>query len=104
MIRQGQLTGIDHHQAVKNFVKAVNKGVLKVMSKMGISTVQSYCGAQIFEAVGANKDVVDKDFTWTAPPGRRGGLPVIPPAPPPPPPPPPPHPPQHAPTLYPGRP
>ena len=44
-------------KAVKNYVKAVNKGVLKVMSKMGISTAQSYCGAQIFEAIGLNQEV-----------------------------------------------
>src|SRR5205807_8859814 len=66
MLRQGQLTGIDHDHAVKNFVKAANKGVVKVMSKMGISTVQSYCGAQIFEAIGVNIAFIDKYFTWTA--------------------------------------
>ncbi len=52
MIRQGLLTGIDRDKAVQHYIKALNKGVLKVMSKMGISTLQSYCGAQIFEAVG----------------------------------------------------
>ena len=51
MIRQGLLTGIDHRKAVNHYTKAVKKGVLKVMSKMGISTLQSYRGAQIFEAV-----------------------------------------------------
>src|SRR5207245_330918 len=60
MVRQGQLNGMDHDQAVKNYVKAINKGVMKVMSKMGISTAASYCGAQIFEAVGLNQDVIDK--------------------------------------------
>ena len=57
---------------VKNYVKAVDKGVVKVMSKMGISTVQSYCGAQIFEAIGLDQDVIDKYFTWT--PSRVGGI------------------------------
>ena len=52
MIRQRLLVGITHEKAVKNYIKALNKGILKVMSKMGISTLQSYCGAQIFEAVG----------------------------------------------------
>jgi glutamate synthase (ferredoxin) len=66
MIHEGELPGLDHDKAVKNYIKAVGKGVMKVMSKMGISTVQSYCGAQIFEAVGLNKDVIDKYFTWTA--------------------------------------
>src|SRR5262245_31266288 len=66
MIRDGSLPGIDHGKAIKNYVKAIGKGVMKVMSKMGISTAQSYCGAQIFEAVGLNKDVIDKYFTWTA--------------------------------------
>jgi glutamate synthase domain-containing protein 2/glutamate synthase domain-containing protein 1/glutamate synthase domain-containing protein 3 len=50
----------------KNFVKAAGKGLLKVMSKMGISTQQSYRGAQIFEAIGLNRQVIDEFFTWTA--------------------------------------
>jgi glutamate synthase (ferredoxin) len=66
MIRQGILTGIDHKHAVKNFLKAAGKGVVKTMAKMGISTIQSYRGAQIFEAIGINRYVVDKYFTWTA--------------------------------------
>jgi glutamate synthase (ferredoxin) len=57
---------------VVNYAKAAAKGVLKVMSKMGISTVQSYCGAQIFEAIGLNKDVIDRYFTWTS--SRIGGI------------------------------
>jgi glutamate synthase (ferredoxin) len=77
MLRQGQLTGIDHERAVKNYIKATNKGVVKVMSKMGISTVQSYCGAQIFEAIGLNKDVIDKYFTWTASRVEGVGIEVI---------------------------
>jgi glutamate synthase (NADPH) large chain len=72
MIRDGMLPGLDHEKAVKNYIKALNKGVLKVMSKMGISTLQSYRGAQIFEAVGLDKDFVDRYFTWTA--SRIGGV------------------------------
>jgi len=53
-------------EASKRFIKAVNKGLLKVMSKMGISTYQSYCGAQIFEAIGLNAEFVEKYFTGTA--------------------------------------
>lgn len=66
MIHQGILKNIDHKTAVKNYAKAVAKGVVKTMSKMGISTIQSYRGAQIFEAVGLNQKLVDKYFTWTA--------------------------------------
>jgi glutamate synthase (ferredoxin) len=66
LIRQGVLTGIDHKKAVANYIKALNKGILKVMAKMGISTLQSYCGAQIFEAIGLNRAVVDKYFAGTA--------------------------------------
>ncbi len=66
LIRQGILKNIDHKQAVKNFAKAAAKGVVKTMSKMGISTIQSYRGAQIFEAIGLNHEVVNKYFTWTA--------------------------------------
>jgi glutamate synthase (ferredoxin) len=66
MIQEGALVGVDPAKAIKNYVKAIGKGVMKVMSKMGISTAQSYCGAQIFEAVGLNQDVIDKYFTWTA--------------------------------------
>lgn len=65
MIREGLLTGIDHKTAVKNFIKAVVKGVVKTMAKMGISTVQSYRGAQIFECVGLASSVVEKYFTAT---------------------------------------
>src|SRR6266478_5369578 len=66
MIAQGILVGVDHDKAVKNYIKALNKGILKVMAKMGISTLQSYCGAQIFEAIGLNRDLVDRYFTGTA--------------------------------------
>ncbi len=56
----------DHYVASKNFVKAIGKGLYKVMSKMGISTYQSYCGAQIFEAIGLNSAFISKYFTGTA--------------------------------------
>ena len=62
----------DYSKAEKSFVKAVHKGVIKVMSKMGISTLQSYRGAQIFEAVGLREDLIDRYFTWT--PSRIGGI------------------------------
>ncbi len=54
------------YEAGKRFIKAINKGLLKVMSKMGISTYQSYCGAQIFEAIGLNAAFVERFFTGTA--------------------------------------
>ncbi|HXD75617.1 MAG TPA: glutamate synthase large subunit, partial [Vicinamibacterales bacterium] len=72
MIRSGLLTGVTHKVAVENYIHGLNKGILKVMSKMGISTLQSYCGAQIFEAVGLETAFVDKYFTWTA--SRIGGI------------------------------
>ena len=80
MLRQGILREVAGHEApetlhdaaVRNFITAVNKGMIKVMSKMGISTVQSYRGAQIFEAVGLDKAFVDQYFTWT--PSRIGGI------------------------------
>lgn len=72
MIQQGLLRGISHEKAVKNYIKAATKGVTKVLSKMGISTIQSYRGAQIFEAVGLKSDFVDRYFTWT--PSRIGGI------------------------------
>jgi glutamate synthase (ferredoxin) len=72
MVREGLLPGIDQKKAIKNYIKALNKAILKVISKMGISTIQSYRGAQIFEAVGLSKEFVDKCFTWT--PSRIGGV------------------------------
>jgi glutamate synthase (ferredoxin) len=66
MIAEGLLPDLTHKEACKNYAKAAVKGVIKVISKMGISTIQSYCGAQIFEAIGINSDVIDKYFTWTA--------------------------------------
>lgn len=61
-----------HKEAVKRFIKALNKGLLKVMSKMGISTYQSYCGAQIFEAVGLNEEFLNQYFTGTT--SQVGGI------------------------------
>ena len=72
MVHEGQLDAADHDAAVRAYIKACTKGVLKVMSKMGISTLQSYRGAQIFEAVGFDKAFVDSYFTWTA--SRIGGI------------------------------
>ncbi|HET6973704.1 MAG TPA: glutamate synthase large subunit, partial [Pyrinomonadaceae bacterium] len=70
-IRQGLLQETDEPTALHNYVHAINKGIIKVISKMGISTTQGYCGAQIFEAIGLDHDLVDKYFTWT--PSRIGG-------------------------------
>src|SRR5213075_663537 len=61
-----QIPEIDPTQSQKRYIKAICKGLYKVMSKMGISTYQSYCGAQIFEAVGLSSSLVDKYFTGTA--------------------------------------
>ncbi|HUD48991.1 MAG TPA: glutamate synthase large subunit [Candidatus Baltobacteraceae bacterium] len=72
MIRQRLLVDISHKDACKNYVKAAVKGVVKVISKMGISTIQSYRGAQIFEAIGLHPSVVEKYFTGTA--SRVGGV------------------------------
>jgi len=72
LIGKGRVPEMSHDQAIKNFIKAVSKGLIKTMSKMGISTVQSYRGAQIFEAIGLNKQFIDKYFTWTA--SRIGGI------------------------------
>jgi glutamate synthase (ferredoxin) len=75
MIRSGMLAGIDRDKAIQHYIKALNKGVLKVMSKMGISTLQSYCGAQIFEAIGLRQDFIDKYFTHTT--SRIGGMGIV---------------------------
>jgi len=66
MIKQGLLVNVDYKTAVKNYIKSATKGVTKVASKIGISTIQSYRGAQIFEAVGLNQEVIKQYFTWTA--------------------------------------
>jgi len=72
LVRSGELTGVEPEQAVGNLIKALGKGLLKIMSKMGISTVASYCGAQTFEAIGLAQDVADRFFTGTA--SRLGGV------------------------------
>jgi glutamate synthase (ferredoxin) len=77
LIKEGLLLKTDHKTAVKKFIKAAIKGVVKTMAKMGISTVQSYRGAQIFEAVGINREVVEKYFTWTPTRIQGIGLDVI---------------------------
>ncbi|MFC0030396.1 glutamate synthase large subunit [Micromonospora chaiyaphumensis] len=65
MISTGALVGVEPATAVRNYVKALGKGVLKIMSKMGISTVSSYCGAQVFEAVGLDTRLVQRYFRGT---------------------------------------
>ena len=70
-VRQGMIPGTAA-EAEKKYIKAVNKGIVKVISKMGISTIQSYHGAQVFEAVGLNQDFIDEYFTWTS--TRIGGV------------------------------
>ncbi|MEI6193310.1 MAG: glutamate synthase large subunit [Verrucomicrobiota bacterium] len=77
LIKGGLLLKTDHKTAQKKFIKAAIKGVVKTMAKMGISTVQSYRGAQIFEAVGLNSEVVDRYFTWTPSRIQGVGLDVI---------------------------
>ncbi|MBX3011796.1 MAG: glutamate synthase large subunit [Caldilineaceae bacterium] len=73
MVAEGRhLAGITLVQAYNHFVKAVDKGLLKVMSKMGISTLDSYCGAQIFEALGIGAELLDTAFTDT--PSLLGGI------------------------------
>nr|WP_045741305.1 glutamate synthase large subunit [Actinoplanes rectilineatus] len=72
LIATGTLVGIERHKAVRNYVKALGKGVLKIMSKMGISTVSSYCGAQVFEAVGLDNKLLQRYFAGTS--GRIGGV------------------------------
>ena len=72
LICKGEVPGIDPPQGIRHHIRALTKGVLKVMSKMGISTLQSYRGAQIFEAVGLHQAFVDRYFTWTA--SRVGGI------------------------------
>src|SRR5579863_10178195 len=71
MAERGDLGELTARRAVRNYIYAAGKGVLKVMSKMGISTIASYTGAQVFEAVGLDKQVVDRYFTGT--PSRIGG-------------------------------
>ena len=72
LVRQGIITGVTPEKAVRNLIKSLGKGVLKVMSKMGVSTIASYTGAQIFEAIGLSKEVVDEYFVGVT--SRLGGV------------------------------
>ena len=72
LVNQGIITGIAPEKAVYNIIKALGKGVLKVMSKMGISTIGSYTGAQVFEAIGIGQEVIDEFFVGTT--SRLGGV------------------------------
>ena len=72
LVREGRTTVSDFDTAVKNYIKAAGKGILKIMSKMGISTVASYTGAQIFEAIGLSQELVDEYFTGVV--SRLGGI------------------------------
>ncbi len=72
LARDGYYVKVEPEVAVKHLIKALGKGVLKVMSKMGVSTVASYTGAQIFEAVGLSQEVVDRYFTGTT--SKLGGI------------------------------
>ena len=72
LVLQGVITGITPEKAVRNLIKSLGKGVLKVMSKMGISTIASYTGAQVFEAIGLSQEVIDEYFAGTT--SRLGGF------------------------------
>jgi glutamate synthase (NADPH/NADH) large chain len=72
LVRAGEIEGVTPEKAVANLIKALGKGVLKVMSKMGISTVASYRGAQVFEAIGLSQALVDRYFTGTV--SQLGGV------------------------------
>ncbi|MFJ8817381.1 glutamate synthase large subunit [Amycolatopsis thermoflava] len=72
LARDGKIPGVTAQQATRNLIKALGKGVRKTMSKMGVSTVASYTGAQIFEALGLSQEVIDTCFTGTT--SRLGGV------------------------------
>ena len=72
LVRTGALTRITTRKAAANLIKALGKGLLKIMSKMGVSTVASYTGAQIFEAIGLGAEVIDECFAGTS--SRLGGV------------------------------
>jgi glutamate synthase domain-containing protein 2/glutamate synthase domain-containing protein 1/glutamate synthase domain-containing protein 3 len=72
MVREGMVTDSTHEEAIEGYIYSAVKGVVKVTAKMGISTIKSYRGGQIFEAVGLADDVVDRYFTWTD--SRIGGI------------------------------
>ncbi|MGO1769732.1 MAG: glutamate synthase large subunit, partial [Microbacterium sp.] len=65
LVRSGSVTGVTPEEAVRNLITALGKGVLKIMSKIGISTMSSYAGAQVFEAVGLSRALVERYFTGT---------------------------------------
>ncbi len=71
MVKDGKIA-LEYKVARSNYIKAIDKGLLKILSKMGISTLRSYHGAQIFESVGVNEEVIDKYFTGTA--TKIGGI------------------------------
>lgn len=77
LVRTGQIVGVTEEEAVHNLIKALGKGVQKIMSKMGISTVSSYCGAQTFEALGLSREVIDDFFAGTPSQIDGVGLDVI---------------------------
>jgi glutamate synthase (ferredoxin) len=77
MIEDRLLLNIDWETACKNYIKSATKGVIKIASKIGISTIQSYRGAQIFEAIGLDQSVIDKYFTWTSSRIQGANLEVI---------------------------
>lgn len=72
MLEEHIITSVTYEEAVQNYIRGMNKGILKVIAKMGISTVQSYIGAQIFEAAGIDREVIDRYFVQT--PSRIGGI------------------------------
>ncbi|WP_216208241.1 glutamate synthase large subunit [Amycolatopsis aidingensis] len=72
LISQGAITGIEPAKAIRNYVQALVKGVLKIMSKMGISTVGAYTAAQVFESFGLSADLLDEYFTGTS--SKLGGV------------------------------
>lgn len=72
MVKEGEITGITVKKAKENYIEALNHGLLKILSKMGICTLQSYHGAQIFEALGLNREFIDNYFEGT--PSRIGGV------------------------------
>ena len=77
MAQRGRLGNLSFEAALKNYKKSINKGLLKVFSKMGISTLQSYRGAQVFEAIGLSQELIDKYFTGTASRIEGVGLDVL---------------------------
>src|SRR5262245_42822562 len=77
MVRRGELENLSAHKAAANLIKALGKGLLKIMSKMGVSTAASYTGAQIFEAIGLGGEVIETCFTGTTSQLGGGGFDVL---------------------------